>query len=74
MSPEVFAQGLLGSWFLWSMIVTLREDGREDVRGDEKVGMANCEFFWLRLLLRVSTTPTTSLVVVGKVKSEISLF
>ena len=40
--------------------------------GGVKVGMVKCGFFWLRLLLRVSTTPTTSLVVVGKAKSEIS--
>ena len=31
-----------------------------------KVGMVKCEFFWLRILLRLSTPPTTNLVLIGK--------
>ena len=50
------------------------ERSAERMSGGVKVGVVKCGFFWLRLLLRVSTTPTTSLVVVGKAKSEISVF
>ena len=52
----------------------LKRDLLRGCPGGVKVVVVKFGFFWLRLLLRVSTLPTTSLAVVGKAKSEISVF